>query len=147
MDRFWEKVEPEPNTGCWLWIGATSQEGYGQVNVNKTRMNAQKYAYLLFVGSVPNRTDVAHKCDMRSCVNPTHLFLATRKENMQDMVRKGRSLKGELQPNAKLTAADVREIRAKWDKGMTVTALGQRFGIRHSHVRRILTGERWGWLD
>lgn len=94
-ERFMQYVSPEPNTGCWLWTGALSKDGYGNFNLRRKTVRAHRLSYELFVKPIP--TDVAyhgicvcHKCDVRSCVNPDHLFLGTQLDNVLDMVEKGR---------------------------------------------------------
>ena len=90
-DRFWKKVEPEPNSGCWLWMG--TQDRYGQFRIggrNGHQVGAHRVAWMLANGLIPMGVHVLHRCDIPTCVNPSHLFLGTRKDNMQDAARKGR---------------------------------------------------------
>ena len=82
-DTFWDGCIPEPNTGCWLWLGFISPDGYG------TRL-AHRRAWELARGPIPDGMLVCHRCDVRHCVNPDHLFLGTHLDNMRDMIRKGR---------------------------------------------------------
>ena len=90
-EHFMEYVEPEPNTGCWLWTGTLNRPGgYGRCRVNKVSLVAHRAAWVFFIGPVPDEAQVLHRCDTPSCVNPRHLFLGDATANMQDMVAKGR---------------------------------------------------------
>ena len=80
IDRLMEKVSPEPMTGCWLWTAAMDHEGHGTLRVSgetgksHTR-RADLVAYELFVGPVPEKPVLEHKCHVPCCVNPQHLEL------------------------------------------------------------------------
>ena len=81
--------EAVTESGCWIWMGSVKQGGmgYGQ-SVNGTY--AHREAYTAFYGEIPKGLCVLHRCDMPLCVNPKHLFIGTKLENMQDCQRKGR---------------------------------------------------------
>jgi hypothetical protein len=116
-ERFDYRVSPEPNTGCWLWMGGTNVWGYGIISLGRKSegaASAHRVSYKLHKGD-PGKLHVLHRCDNRLCVNPDHLFLGTCKDNMQDKVAKGRQQdqKGEKGNNAVLCEADVADIRTK----------------------------------
>lgn len=90
--RFDELYIPEPNSGCWLWIGATGPGGYGNFAVlNGIFTTSHRFALQIATGEEGIGLEACHHCDVRPCVNPDHLFWGTRSENCQDVVRKGRN--------------------------------------------------------
>jgi hypothetical protein len=89
-DRFDAKHMPEPNSGCWLWLGAVWETRHGLRAKFSTSLIAARVAYEFYVGPIPTGLFICHKCDNTLCVNPDHLFPGTHRDNMQDMIRKGR---------------------------------------------------------
>ena len=96
VDRFMSHVSPEPNSGCWLWAASTNSAGYGSFRVgSKARRTSKKvlahrFSFDLLVGPIPQGMFVCHKCDVRSCVNPEHLYLGNEQINLSDMALKCR---------------------------------------------------------
>ncbi len=153
--RFFERVEqPSDAEACWRWTGYTDQDGYGMlwVKIGDSRPRnhrASRLSYLIHTGDIPDGLLACHTCDNPICVNPRHLFLGTPKENSRDRDRKGRSasLRGELAPMAKLTAAQVAEIRALLNEGVSSTEIARRFGVKQPTISNIKTGKRWVETD
>ena len=128
---------------CWMWDGAVWPSGYGVVRAYRHGVTlsvaAHRLALLRIGARVPANMDACHRCDVRLCVNPAHLFTGTRRENMQDCVAKGRLKKprGESHWCAKLSAADVSAIRERVAAGETQASLALRFGVHSATISRI----------
>lgn len=150
-ERFWSKVKRMKSNECWEWIGYLKPDGYGLTrNINMKKHNAHRVAWEIIHGEIPKGEGyhgycVLHKCDNRSCVNPSHLFLGTHKDNMRDMVSKGRlNRKGENNGRAKLTLNDVNKIRRLYKgKRGEQTALGKQFGVAQNTIRDIVFNIHW----
>lgn len=88
IQRFLSKVDQSGD--CWIWLGAVSSGGHGSTAAHGKSISAHRLAYQLLVGPIPDGAFVCHRCDERLCVNPTHLFIGTRQDNVDDMMTKGR---------------------------------------------------------
>lgn len=81
-ERFWSKVSPEPNTGCWLWMGAyRDHRGYGVFSLGGKNHYAHRLCFIDAKGEIPVRRELDHLCRQPSCVNPDHLEAVTRSTN------------------------------------------------------------------
>jgi endogenous inhibitor of DNA gyrase (YacG/DUF329 family) len=142
-DRFWSKVSkdgPVLNTElgpCWEWMGSCSR-GYGVTHIDGSREFAHRFSWRDRNGEIPDGLDVCHKCDNPKCVNPGHLFVGTEKDNMLDMIKKGRG------GNTKLTVHQVLEIRSNYLAGnVTQSRLSAEYGVTPSAIWSIVTGKTW----
>lgn len=145
LGRFLSKVERAE--GCWQWKGAKKATGYGNFYLGGKVIGAHCASFRLLVGDIPAGMYVCHTCDTPSCVNPDHLFLGTPAENQADMARKGRAvgmrLGGEHHPMAKLTTAQVNEIRARRAAGEKLKDLARSFGVSESNVSVVTNCRSW----
>jgi hypothetical protein len=138
--RILENIEPDTNGGCWLWTGDTDPlHGYGRIYFDGVQHKAHRASYGAFVGKVGDLW-VLHKCDVRPCVNPDHLYLGGRIENAADMVARGGQVRGVRCGQARLDDDMVREIRASSESSRQ---LEKRLPVTASMIRRIRRGQAW----
>lgn len=89
-ERFAGKIEPEPNSGCHIWVGATTNTGYGTFWDGTRTVFAHRYILEAETGPLAAGEQALHHCDFRRCVNRDHIFRGTAADNVADMVAKGR---------------------------------------------------------
>lgn len=80
----------DPGSGCILWVGNTAKNGYGTLNWQNQPWLAHRLAWIDVHGRIPSGMSVLHRCDVRACINPAHLFLGTTADNMRDLREKER---------------------------------------------------------
>jgi len=143
--RFWKYVTSGPFDECWIWQGGVNTSGYGIMRAGGRSEGAHRVSWEIHFGPIPDGLQCLHRCDVRNCVNPYHLFLGTHQDNMDDMVSKGRDrqLIGESHHSAKLTASQVIEIRALAAQGAPQPEIAKRFGITQSNVSQIVLYKSW----
>lgn len=100
-ERFEDFVFPDPNSGCFIWAGATDRGGYGRFTARRVGgpwrpVLAHRYAYEMAKGPIPEGMNLLHKCDTPACVNPDHLYPGTFLQNSHDMARRDRGITGSL---------------------------------------------------
>jgi hypothetical protein len=130
---------------CWLWTGGRIKaSGYGSFWSNGKTVSAHRWSYMHFVGKIPPGMSVLHSCDQPSCVRPSHLRLGTQKDNVHDMIEKGRraTLRGSDAPWSKLTERDVCRIR-KLAETTSHVAIAVKYGLSSQHVGAIVRRECW----
>lgn len=129
--------------GCWDWKGTINIDGYARLKTQKKNISAHIFAWMLFVGEIPSRMIVCHKCDNRKCCNPKHLFLGYPIDNSTDMVKKNRQAKGHNNGNSILNIADVLEIKNRLKNGETSYKISKDYPVNMSTIYSIKYGETW----
>jgi hypothetical protein len=133
------------DTGCWEWIGAKDAHGYGFVNRGNRTWRAHRISYEAYIGPIPDGLHVLHSCDNPSCISPNHLSVGTAKQNMAEREARGRrDVKGEQIGTSKLTAHDVREIRAS---SLSLDELAEKYGVHRTNVWAIRARKSWKHLE
>jgi len=143
LENIFERCTPEPNSGCWLWLGTLSPRGYGQLTGdNRTAYPVHRRAYELKHNcTIPKGIYACHKCDVRLCANPDHIFLGTQSDNITDCARKGRH------GRQRLTKEQVYEIHRMGSEGYTGSEIAEKFHINPAHARKIIRGLMWKFLN
>ena len=152
ISKFWSKVNIENPEECWEWQAGYIR-GYPRFHIDRIGYRAHRISYLINFGSIDNDKFICHKCDNPKCVNPNHLFAGTPKENIDDMIVKGRSKhnKGEQCNSHKLFVADIVAIRSLMQgyipkrgfKNPLVRKLSIRYSISACQVLRIYNKKSW----
>jgi hypothetical protein len=101
IERIENNSIPVTETGCWIWLGATKGNTditqYGNMTIgssidgSRKTIAAHRASYIAYNGDIPNGLWVLHQCDIPCCVNPDHLSLGTRQDNVDDREAKGRN--------------------------------------------------------
>ncbi len=144
-EKFWRYIEPEPNSGCWLWSGSTGglppRWRYGKITHGKLSLSAHRVSWEIHKGQIPSDLCVCHKCDTTLCCNPEHLFLGTDADNAHDCCNKGRGNRnGVRNRHAKLTEAQIAAIRLDARSSYIVAA---DYGVTWGHINKIRSGLAW----
>lgn len=142
LERFWSKIEPLGD--CWLWKNWRDRQGYGRFRMNGITKLAHRVSYELHVGPIQNGMCVLHRCDTPACVSPAHLFLGTHADNIDDCIAKGRKARGERHGRAKLTSADVLEIRASTGK---ISDIAKRYGVSDATISHVRLRLNWKHVE
>ena len=148
LRRVTNQTAPYPHLNeCWIWNGTKLSSGYGIVPPTGTRkrMMAHRYSYLYtHGGDITPGEEIRHKCDVRACVNPDHLEVGTKTENMRDMISRGR---GANRYGPHFNAEQVAEIRRRRGQGESLKQLGLAFGVHPKSISRICLGKHYRGLE
>jgi len=130
--------------GCLLWTGSLSN-GYGSMRWDGRPQLTHRLAWINASGPIPEGLYVCHKCDVPACIEPSHLFLGTHQDNINDMVAKGRrtSLRGECHGKSKLTTSAILSIRAD---ARFLRVIAADYGVSQSLIHAIRKGKVWRHL-
>ena len=145
-ERFLKYVEKGRDGECWVWVGARQGAGrYGTFGIGGKMFLSHRVSYSLHKGEIPGKLNVLHTCDVPYCVNPEHLFLGDHLDNMRDKEEKGRGNQcvGQAHGNAKLTEAQVLEIRASTE---SLKATAKRYGVSFGLIGHIRARRAWNHI-
>lgn len=128
-------------SGCMEYTGCVQKNGYARATVNRVTDYAHRHIYRMLIGELPKGLDVCHKCDNRKCINPEHLFLGTRAENMADAKRNGRTAKGFDLPHTKISDDIRKYIVAMAKDGVKYKHIASEVGICRQRVGQVAIKE------
>jgi hypothetical protein len=143
MKRFWEKVDQ--TSSCWEWTASRYHDGYGRFQLDGKSQSAHRVSWTLANGPIPDGECVLHTCDNPPCVRPSHLFLGTQQDNVDDMGAKGRKhdTSGAANPSAKITEEQARDIHRRASEGQPHKLIGKLHGLSRQQVGAIASGRHW----
>lgn len=148
IEKFHSRVERKGPDECWPWLGSTDKDGYGQLAVRDPKrrtLKAHRLAYEFGIGPIPYGLGALHTCDNPPCCNPRHLWAGTQKDNMRDMIAKGRNHiiafgSGEDASNSRLTESDILAIRSS---ELPYRTLANRYAVAIGHIQSIRRNKTW----
>lgn len=140
IDAFEKRVKK--TSTCWIWTGHANGSGYGVFA--RKKIKAHRFSWEIHF-SAPGDQCVLHRCDVRHCVRPSHLFLGNRADNSDDKMAKGRQAKGTTLPQARLDERTVREIRIEARRS-TYDQLCAKFGIGRNTAWQLVNRRTWAWV-
>lgn len=139
--RFWSLVDVQDQGSCWIWQGYVSDWGYGQISIRNKTIQASWIAWMLETQlTIPIGFEICHKCDVKKCCNPDHLFLGTRADNMKDMCVKGRHPGNGA---SGLVKEDVKKIRNLAAQGVFQREIGGMYGLAQNTISCIVNRRTW----
>lgn len=160
LECYEDNIKKNLEAGCWEWQ-STTRKGYGWMCVKNERIACHRFAYTNFIGEIPDGMWVLHKCDNPLCSAPSHLFLGTHSENMQDCINKKRhqwregnlledrllraheQVKGANNPMSKLTESDVIAIKQKISNNEKTTKIAREFNVTDGAISMIRHNKTW----
>jgi hypothetical protein len=153
---FWSKVDRSNGSeSCWEWTAAADPSGYGALKVGRKKVNAHRYSLELKLGRpLQPGMDACHTCGNRLCVNPSHLYEGTRKQNVADAIAAGTHAldfgtnppKGTRHGSNILSEQAVLSIYTRAWAGERLVDLATEYGVRKETISEIKQGRNWGWL-
>ena len=153
LTRFWLKVDksapapssPHVDSPCWTWTAGLTTSGYGGFRMEGAGGAAHRASWVIHNGPIPKGMHVLHRCDVRHCVRPSHLFIGTNADNMADMMAKGRKsgdhVRGARNHSAKLNPSKVRWVRLQRDRSAADVAAV--LGVSPGAIRFVRSGHTW----
>ena len=144
-DRLFAQSEPDPFGGCLLWFGCAGTDGYGIISFNSKKTSTHRLSYETFNGPIPDGLIVRHKCDVRACINPNHLLVGTKGDNLVDAYQRNRRIQpaGERCVFATHTAEEARKVKNLTQAGLSVKAIREKTGLDRDFINKVRSGRAW----
>ena len=147
IQSFWNFLPNRPEGECWLWTGSVSGTGYGRVRSYGKNVASHRLSVFLSSGLDPIGNSVLHKCDIKRCCNPDHLYLGDHQQNANDRMARGRTTLGRKIPTQKrgkpITEQEVRAMRLLYTPGaITMTTIAFILDIHKNTVWEYLSGRK-----
>jgi hypothetical protein len=144
-ERLEEKIERIPESGCWIWMGSVAYREYGIISYQGKRYKVHRLMWELHNNKkIPEGMEALHRCDTPPCMNPDHIFIGTKKDNMQDCIKKGRFkrpfFQGENHKNSKLKNDQIIKILSDKD---SFRAIAKKYGVASSTISAIKCRQTW----
>ena len=121
LDAFAAKVDKRDTYSCWEWLASKDSNGYGWFRVEGKSVRAHRVSWEYYFGEIPEGLLVLHRCNNPNCVNPYHLYLGNRADNMRDAVRIGL--------HRKIKDEDVEKIQRLLALGESQRSIAKLFGV------------------
>ncbi len=138
--EIWRRIKVGTPEECWIWTAGAARSGYGKIKWRGRTYRAHRVVYELSVGPLVSGQLVLHRCDVRRCCNPSHLYLGTMSDNTTDSSRRGRH------HNAKLTEEQVREIRERRARGERGKDIAKDYPVTMDVIYKIGRREAYAWV-
>ncbi len=131
--------------GCWGWKGALHHTGYAVIQWDGKQIGAHQASMIIRKGSFDTNMWVLHKCDVKPCTNPAHLYIGTPQQNSQDREDRNRRLilRGMNHPNSVLTERKVKNIKVLLQNGLSVLKIAKKYKCGNGTIDAIKRG--WTW--
>lgn len=142
VDRLLSRIKVNA-AGCFEWQRSRNKAGYGKVTFNGRQQLAHRVSFAVFRNADIDSLFVCHHCDNPCCINPSHLFLGTCKDNMDDAKIKGRLSSGSRVLSSKMREEEVMAAVRLYESGETSGQIASRFGVSASSIYGIISGKKW----
>ena len=146
VTRFWSLVDKRGPDQCWEWQGDL-RDGYGTFYWQGRMTGAHELAVTFTTGERRGALDTCHSCDNPPCCNPAHLRFGTRQDNVDDCTSRDRHARGDRNGHARVTEAQVVEIRYRRAAGAPFKVLARDYDLSVAAISAIVRGDRWAHVD
>ena len=148
IDRLYAGLDrSQGEDGCWEWMHATDQHGYGVIRVDGKNHRPHRKLWEIEVGPIPEGKHLCHHCDNPRCSNPKHLFIGGQRENLRDASEKGRTARGSRHGHAKLFERDIPIIRLMAENGWSNAEMARHYRVSTETIWGIVHRETWTHID